>query len=89
MRFVGVSKMRKIRHEKASIKNFFTYISFEFKLFDVRTFLQYTTYTTVLYFAFRVLSNGGVVIGPIHELSWNKYCATVIDRFGVCWWIAI
>lgn len=39
--------------------------------------------------AFRVLSKGGVVIEPIHELPWNKYCATVIDKFGVCWWIAI
>lgn len=19
----------------------------------------------------------------------NKYCATVIDKYGVCWWIAI
>lgn len=34
--------------------------------------------------AFRVLSKGGVVIEPIHELPWNKYCATLIDRFGVC-----
>ncbi len=42
-----------------------------------------------VYTAFRVLSNGGVVIKPIHEVPWNKYCATVIDRFGVCWWIAI
>lgn len=39
--------------------------------------------------AFRVLSDGGVVIEPIHEVPWNKYCATVIDKYGVCWWIAI
>ena len=39
--------------------------------------------------AFGVLSDGGVVIEAIHELPWNKYCATVIDKYGVCWWIAI
>jgi len=39
--------------------------------------------------AFRVLSQGGVVIEPICELPWNKYCAIIIDKFGVCWWIAI
>jgi PhnB protein len=39
--------------------------------------------------AFNVLSNGGVVIDPIHELPWSRCCATVIDRFGVCWWISI
>ena len=39
--------------------------------------------------AFNVLSEGGVVIDEIHELPWNKYCATVIDKYGVCWWIGI
>ena len=39
--------------------------------------------------AFDVLSDGGVDIETIHELPWNKYCATVIDRYGVCWWIGI
>lgn len=39
--------------------------------------------------AFKVLSEGGVVIEEIHELPWNKYCATVIDKYGVCWWIAV
>jgi PhnB protein len=39
--------------------------------------------------AFNVLSNGGVVIQPIQEVPWNKCCATVIDKYGVCWWIAI
>ena len=28
--------------------------------------------------AFRVLSDGGVVLEPIHELPWSKYCATII-----------
>ena len=39
--------------------------------------------------AFDVLSDGGVVIEGIHDLPWNKYCATVIDKYGVCWWIGI
>lgn len=39
--------------------------------------------------AFDVLSDGGVVLEAIHELPWSKCCATVIDRYGVCWWIAI
>ena len=39
--------------------------------------------------AFDVLRDGGVVIDAIHELPWSKCCATVIDRYGVCWWIAI
>jgi uncharacterized glyoxalase superfamily protein PhnB len=42
-----------------------------------------------VYNAFNILSKGGVIINPIQEVPWNKYCATVIDRFGVCWWIAI
>lgn len=39
--------------------------------------------------AFDVLSDGGVVLEPIHELPWSKCCATVIDKYGVCWWISI
>ena len=39
--------------------------------------------------ALQVLSNGGVVLEPIHELPWNSCCATVIDRYGVCWWLGI
>ncbi len=39
--------------------------------------------------AFDVLSDGGVVIEAIHELPWNRYCATVIDKYGVCWWLGI
>ena len=39
--------------------------------------------------AFDVLRDGGVVIEAIHELLWNNYCAAVIDKYGVCWWIAI
>ncbi|MCI9073475.1 MAG: hypothetical protein HFH80_11880 [Lachnospiraceae bacterium] len=39
--------------------------------------------------AFNVLREGGVVIEAIHEVPWSKCCATVIDRYGVRWWIAI
>lgn len=39
--------------------------------------------------AFQVLRDGGVVPEPIHRLPWSNCCATVIDRFGVCWWISI
>lgn len=39
--------------------------------------------------AFDVLREGGVVIDEIHELPWSKCCATVIDRYGVCWWVGI
>ncbi len=39
--------------------------------------------------AFDVLRDGGVVIHPIAEVPWNKCCATVIDKYGVCWWIAL
>ncbi len=39
--------------------------------------------------AFSVLSEGGVVLEDIHALPWNDYNATVIDKYGVCWWIAI
>ena len=39
--------------------------------------------------AFDVLSDGGVVLRPIGALPWNPGNATVIDRYGVCWWIAI
>lgn len=39
--------------------------------------------------AFDVLSDGGVVIDGVHELPWSKCCATVIDKYGVCWWVGI
>ena len=39
--------------------------------------------------AYRVLSNGGVILEPLHEVPWSKCCATVIDKYGVCWWISI
>ena len=39
--------------------------------------------------ALDVLSEGGVVIEGVHELPWSKCCATVIDKYGVCWWVSI
>lgn len=39
--------------------------------------------------AFEVLSDGGVVLAEIGELPWSKCCATVIDKYGVCWWVSI
>lgn len=42
-----------------------------------------------VYKAFDILRDGGVVIEPIKELPWSKCCATVIDKYGVCWWISI
>ena len=39
--------------------------------------------------ALDILSNGGVVIEDIHELPWSKCCATVIDKYGVCWWVSV
>lgn len=39
--------------------------------------------------ALNVLRKGGVVVEQIHELPWSKCCATVIDKYGVCWWISI
>lgn len=39
--------------------------------------------------ALGVLREGGVVVEEIHELPWSKCCATVIDKYGVCWWLGI
>ena len=39
--------------------------------------------------AFDVLKEGGVVVEPIHAVAWSTCCATVIDCYGVCWWISI
>ena len=39
--------------------------------------------------ALQVLSRGGVALEPLHAVPWSRCCATVIDRYGVCWWLAI
>ena len=53
------------------------------------TDLDAFNYQEAVYNAFQVLSDGGVIIDPIHELPWSKYNATIIDKYGVCWWISI
>ncbi len=40
--------------------------------------------------AFQVLSSdGGVVLEELHEYPWNACGGTVIDKYGVCWWVGI
>jgi len=39
--------------------------------------------------ALAVLREGGVVLEEIHKLPWSECCATVIDKYGVCWWVSI
>ena len=39
--------------------------------------------------ALAVLREGGVVLEEIQELPWSKCCATVMDKYGVCWWISV
>lgn len=39
--------------------------------------------------AYDILSDGGTVIDALGPCDWNSYCANVIDKFGVFWWIAI
>ena len=39
--------------------------------------------------ALAVLREGGLVLEELHSLPWSSCCATVIDRYGVCWWISI
>ena len=63
---------------------------------DIDTWPHIPTYMEVegsseeaVYHAFQVLSDGGVIIEPIGELPWSKCCATIIDKYGVCWWISI
>ena len=39
--------------------------------------------------AYDILRDGGTVIDPLGPCPWNPYCANLIDKFGVFWWIAI
>lgn len=39
--------------------------------------------------AFDTLKKGGVVIHPIQAVPWSQCCGTVIDKYGVCWWVAL
>ena len=42
-----------------------------------------------VYNAFEVLREGGVLLEALHEVPWSRCCATIIDAFGVCWWISV
>ena len=39
--------------------------------------------------AFNLLSDGGIVKEPLGPVPWSSYCATVIDKYGISWWISI
>ncbi|MBE6013189.1 VOC family protein [Anaeropeptidivorans aminofermentans] len=39
--------------------------------------------------AYDALKEGGTVIDPLGPCDWNSYCANIVDKFGVFWWIAI
>ena len=39
--------------------------------------------------AFDILSEGGTVLKELGPVPWNAFCADVIDKYGVFWWIAI
>ena len=39
--------------------------------------------------AFDVLSEDGKVLKALGSVPWNEFCADVIDKYGVFWWIAI
>ena len=40
--------------------------------------------------AFDLLSDGGIVKEPFGTVvSWSPCCATVIDKYGISWWISI
>ena len=63
------------------------------KAFGARVTYEIKNETETAYEHCELSVNGepvlGVVVEEIHELPWNKYCATVIDKYGVCWWIAV
>jgi PhnB protein len=39
--------------------------------------------------AFALLSEGGFVKEPVGSVPWSSCCASVIDKFGITWWISI
>lgn len=39
--------------------------------------------------AFDLLCDGGIVKEPLAPVPWSQCCATVIDKFGITWWISI
>ena len=62
--------------------------------FDVEkqiiNFGAYFDNETELREAFDLLSNGGIVKEPFGTVvPWSTCCATVIDKYGITWWISI
>ena len=39
--------------------------------------------------AYDILSEGGTVLKALGPEPWNEFCAYVIDKYGVFWWIAV
>lgn len=39
--------------------------------------------------AYSMLSEGGKVLFPLGSLPWSSYCAEVIDKYGVYWYITV
>lgn len=39
--------------------------------------------------AFAMLADGGRVILPLGSLPWSAFCAEVVDRFGVWWYLTV
>ena len=42
-----------------------------------------------VFHALEVLREGGVVLEEIQELPWSRCNATVMDKYGVCWWVSV
>jgi PhnB protein len=39
--------------------------------------------------AYKMLSIGGNILFPLGSLPWSECAADVVDKFGVCWYIAV
>lgn len=69
--------------------------SLEFEKYDfnadkqIINFGAYFDNETELREAFVQLSEGGIVKEPLGPLPWSPLCATVIDKYGITWWISI
>ena len=42
-----------------------------------------------LYKAYNVLKNNGQVTGELGSFYWNRLAASLIDKFGVHWYIGV
>lgn len=39
--------------------------------------------------AFNLLPQGGTVMLPLGKLPWSAYCAEVVDRYGIYWYLTV